>query len=176
MSTCEQEYKLKPEHRHSTHSLSLIYARHTESIHNKLKVKRSSNYLCIESEISFSYFTYFCHDCIQVSSWYPENWLNWIHLVFCAKNYFQKKKINQQTAFNKSAFKQTEQKNKFGWKLIWCFFFCVDRNILFVSAFGPIWKAFFSINRPRLTFYDDDSLTIFAPYLGFFPGWLKSRA
>lgn len=51
------------EHKHTSRSDDEGHASesdahtHTESTHHKLKVKRSSNYLCIESEILFSYFT-----------------------------------------------------------------------------------------------------------------------
>lgn len=130
------------------HSLSFRMRDIPKAIPNKLKVKRSSNYLCIESEISFSYFTYFCHDFIYVSLWYSWDCLNWIQsFSFCffseeKQNYFERK-FNRPHLTNR-LWKGKKRRNV-RLKID------LDRNILFAWAFGPIWKSF-SINRPKIHF------------------------
>lgn len=142
------------------HSLSFRMRDIPKAIPNKLKVKRSSNYLCIESEISFSYFTYFCHDFIYVSLWYSWDCLNWIQSFsfgfFGRKTELFWKEI-QQTAFNKSALKRKKKKkcaieNWFGSKYIIC-----------MRLWADLKKLFNKSAKDSLFMTMTHSLTIFAP-------------
>lgn len=143
------------------HSLSFRMRDIPKAIPNKLKVKRSSNYLCIESEISFSYFTYFCHDFIYVSLWYSWDCLNWIQsFSFCffseeKQNYFERK-FNRPHLTNRlwkgKKKKKCAIENWFGSKYIIC-----------MSLWADLKKLFNKSAKDSLFMTMTHSLTIFAP-------------